>query len=38
MGGIVGYIVPVMHRVSGDEITIQPLLGDMKGIAYVLFD
>ncbi len=33
MGGIIGYMVPVMHRVNGDEITIQPLLGDRKGIA-----
>jgi hypothetical protein len=33
MGGIIGYMVPVMHRVHGDGITVQPLLGDMKGIA-----
>lgn len=34
MGGIIGYMVPVLHRVNGSEIAIQPFLGESMGIAF----
>ena len=34
MGGIIGYMVPLLHRVNGSEIAIQPLLGKSTGIAF----
>lgn len=33
MGGIIGYMVPVLHRKNGSEIAIQPFLGESMGIA-----
>ncbi len=33
MGGLIGYMVPLLHTMNGSEVAMQPLLGESTGIA-----